>query len=57
MLLRYTRVITLRRVKSGGAHLCGLAPGQHSFKKTLQRWQHCVRFDWPGIQTPDLSHL
>ena len=37
--LQHTRGITLKRVTSDGAHLCGLAPGQHSFKETLQLWR------------------
>ena len=31
--LQYTRGITTKRVKSGGAHLCGLAPGQYTATK------------------------
>ena len=34
-----TRIITPKRVTSGGAHLRGLAPGQCSSGKTSQRWQ------------------
>ena len=34
-----SRGITPKRVTSGGAHFRGLAPGQHSFKETLQRWR------------------
>ena len=34
-----TRSITLKRVTSGGAHLCGLTPGQHSSEETSQRWR------------------
>ena len=37
--LYYTRDITPKRVTSGGAHLRGIAPGQHSSEKTLQQWQ------------------
>ena len=33
----YTRRITPKRVTSGGAHLRGLAPGQHSSEETSQR--------------------
>ena len=37
-----------KRVRSGGAHLCGLAPGQHIFEETLQQWQSlyflCYKF-------------
>ena len=39
--LHHTRGITPKRVTSGGAHLRGLAPGQHSCAETLQlasRW-------------------
>ena len=32
--LQYTRDITPKRVTSGGAHLSGLAPGQHSSEET-----------------------
>ena len=35
--LHYTRGITPKRVTSGGAHLRGLAPGQHSSEETSQR--------------------
>ena len=35
--LPYTRGITPKRVTSGGIHLCGLAPGQHSSEETLLR--------------------
>ena len=37
--LRYTCRITPKRVKSCGAHLRGLAPGQHSSEETSQRWR------------------
>ena len=37
--LLYTRGITPKRVTSGGTHLRGLAPGQHSSKKRTQRWR------------------
>ena len=37
--LHYTRGITPKRVTKGGAHLCGLARGQHSYEKTSQRWR------------------
>ena len=37
--LHYTRRITPKRVTSCGAHLCGLAPGQHSSEETSQRWR------------------
>ena len=36
--LHYTRGITPKRVTSGGAHLCGLAPGLHSSEETSQWW-------------------
>ena len=32
--LHYTRGITTKRVKSGEAHPCGIALGQHSSEKT-----------------------
>ena len=43
----------------GGAHLCIVAPGQHSFfwknvAAAASRWQHCVLFDRPEIWTSDL---
>ena len=50
--LHYARGITPKRVTSGGGHFCGLAPGQHSFKETSQRWRDCVRFHQPGNRTP-----
>ena len=38
--LHYTRDITApKRVTSGGIHLRGLAPGQHSSEETSQRWR------------------
>ena len=37
--LHYTRDITPKRVPSGGAHLRGLVPGQHSSEETSQRWR------------------
>ena len=37
--LHYTRRVTPKRVTSGGAHLRGLAPGQHSTEETSQRWR------------------
>ena len=40
--LHYTRRITPKRVTSGGAHLCGLAPGQHSSEETSQ-WLRAIR--------------
>ena len=39
--LHYTRGIMLKRVTSGGAHLRGLALGEHSFEETSQRRQSC----------------
>ena len=45
------RDITPKRVTSGGVHLRGLAPGQHSCEETSQRWR---QLDRPGISTPDL---
>ena len=35
----YTRRIMPKRVTSCGAHLRGLAPGQHSSEETSQRWR------------------
>ena len=37
--LRHTHGITPKCVTSGGVHLRGLAPGQHSSEKTSQRWR------------------
>ena len=37
--LHYTRVITPKRVTSGGANLRGLAPRQRSSEETSQRWR------------------
>ena len=37
--LHYISGITLKRVRSGGAHLHGLAPGLHSSEGMSQRWQ------------------
>ena len=37
--LHYTRGNMPKRVTSGGVHLRGLAPGQHSFEETSQRWR------------------
>ena len=37
--LNYTHGITPKRVKSGGAHLRSLAPGQHSSGESSQRWR------------------
>ena len=58
--LHYTRRITPKRVTSCGAHLRGLAPGQHSSEETLQRWRvvgnTLCRFDRPGYRTSDLPH-
>ena len=37
--LHYSRGIAPKRVTSGGAHLRGLASGQHSSEETSQRWR------------------
>ena len=37
-----TRAITRKRVTSGGIHLHGFAPGQHSSEETTQRWRAVV---------------
>ena len=37
--LRYTRVITPKRITSGEAHLRGFAPRQHSYEETLRWWR------------------
>ena len=34
-----TRGVTPKRVTCGGAHFCGLAPGQHISEETPQRWR------------------
>ena len=47
--LHYTRSITPKRVTSGGVHLSGLAPGQHSSEETSQRWRAV------GDSTSDLT--
>ena len=47
----YTHGITPKRVTSGGAHLRGLAPGQHSSKETLKRWRAV------GVTVSDLTGL
>ena len=39
LTLCYIRSITPKRVTSGGVHLSGLAPGQHSSEETSQRWR------------------
>ena len=57
--LDYTRDITPMRVTSGGLHLRGLAPGQHSSEEMSQREQAVsgtVRFDRPGNRTAHLPH-
>ena len=35
----YTRGITPKRMTSGGVHIRGLVPGQHSSDETSQRWR------------------
>ena len=37
--LHYTCGITPNHLTTGGAHLRGLAPGQHSSKETSQQWR------------------
>ena len=41
----------------GWAHLCDLAPGQHSSEETSHCWRHFVRFDRPGNRTTDLPQF
>ena len=51
--LHYTRRITPKRVTSCGAHLHGLAPGQHSSEESSQRWRvvgDTVDLTGPGIE-------
>ena len=49
-----TRDYTPRRVTSGGVHLGGLAPWQHSIERTCSngerrgRWRHCADLTIPG---------
>ena len=43
--LHYTRCITSKYVTSGGIHLRGLAPGQHSSEETLLRWRVAADFE------------
>ena len=51
--LHYTRRITPKRVTSCGAHLRGLAPGQHSSEETSQRSLATLcRFDRPRPPAP-----
>ena len=50
----YARCIKPKRVTSLRAHFHLIAPGQHSFFRTIvttvgSRWQNCVRFDRPEI--------
>ena len=47
--LYYTRGITPKHVTRGGAHLRGLAPGQHSSEATSKRWRAA------GDTVPDLT--
>ena len=44
--LHYARMITPKRVTSGGVHLRGLAPGQHSSEKTPQRGKPLATQCW-----------
>ena len=54
--LHYIYNITSKRVTSGGIHLHGLAPGQHSSEETSQRWQAVGNtvsdLTGPGIELP-----
>ena len=55
--LHYTRGITPKRATSGGIHLRGLAPGQHSSEETSQRWRAVGNavYDLIGTESnPDL---
>ena len=60
LVVHHTRVITRKRVTSGGAHLRTSAPEQHDSEETSQQWRavlrHFVRFDRPGNPAPDLPH-
>ena len=51
----YTRDITPKLVTSGGIHLRGLAPEQHSSEETSQRWRtvgdNVSDLTSPGIDT------
>ena len=46
----YTRGITPKRVTNDGAHLQGLAPKQHSYEKTSQRWRQRIDLTGPGSE-------
>ena len=50
----YTRGITPKLVTSGGAHLSGLASGQHSFEETLQ-WSRAVGDNVPDLTDPGIE--
>ena len=39
-----------KRVTSGGAHLCGSAPGQHCSAETPQQWRYQSDFTGLGIE-------
>ena len=53
----YTRCIMPKSNTSGGAHLHGEVPVQHSCEETWQRCGDTVfYFDVPGNRTPDLPH-
>ena len=52
--LHYTRGVTPKRAISGGVHLRGVVPGQHSSEETSQRWpavsDTLADFIGPGIE-------
>ena len=54
----YSRSITPKRVTSGGAitRLSAWAVLPRNVAAVARCWRHCVRFDRPGIPTPNLPH-
>ena len=60
--LLYTCVITPKRVTSGGVHLRGLAPDQHSSDERSQRWlleshwRHWADMADPGLEPQGTDH-
>ena len=56
--LHYAPGITSKRVTSGGVHLRGLAPEQHSSEETSQRWRDVgdTVSDLTDLELPNLPH-
>ena len=48
--------ITPKRVTNGGAHLRGLAPGQHSSEETSQRWR-AVGGTLSALTSPEINPM